>query len=46
MFFLEKSNIGIFTTFLFELNLAHCARKKLSIYNENLLRFCRNLALR
>ena len=44
--FLSKSNIGIFPTSFFNFNLEQYVRKKLHIYSKNLVRFCRNLALK
>ena len=44
--FLSKSNIGIFPTFLFELNPVQYVRKKLHINSKNFDRLCGNLALK
>ena len=44
--FPSKSNIGIFPTFLFELSPRAVCKKKIHINSKNLVRYCRNLALK
>ena len=46
MFFLATAILEFFQLFYSYFNLAHYAREKLSIYDDNLLRLCKNLALR
>ena len=43
---LSKSNIGIFPTFFLNFNSEQYVRKKLYINSNNLVRFCRNVALK
>ena len=46
MFFLAKAILEFFQLFYSTFNLVHYVRKKLYIYDDNLLRFCRILALK
>ena len=44
MFFSAKAILEFFQFLYLNFNLVHYARKKLYMYDNNLLRFCRNLA--
>ena len=46
MFFSAKAIFEFFKLFYSNFNLVHYTRKKLYIHDENLLRFCRILALK
>ena len=46
MFFSAKPILEFVQLFYSDFNLVHYARKKLYIYDDNLLRFCINLALK
>ena len=46
MVFLAKAILEFFQLFYLDFNLMHYVRKKLYIYDDNLLRFCRISALK
>ena len=46
IFFSAKAVLEFFQLFYFNFNLEQYVRKKLHINSKNLLRFCRNLALK